>query len=86
MVLLFYTIYISVGLAHHEIFRTKVGKDGITLGNIFTPGDRHLQLQQNSFRNTELVSSVVFFLFCFVCYSLRPINNLGTGLSGLNQY
>ena len=29
MVLLFYTAYISVDLAHHEIFRAKVGKCGI---------------------------------------------------------
>ena len=29
MVLLFYTTYISVDLAHHGIFRAKVGKGGI---------------------------------------------------------
>ena len=29
MELLFYTTYISVDLAHHEIVRAKVGKDGI---------------------------------------------------------
>ena len=29
MVLLFYTTYISVDLAHHEIFRAEVGKGGI---------------------------------------------------------
>ena len=29
MVLLFYTTYISVDLAHHKIFRAKVGKGGI---------------------------------------------------------
>ena len=29
MVLLFYTTYISVDLAHHDIFRAKVGKGGI---------------------------------------------------------
>ena len=29
MVLLFYTTYISVDLAHHEIFRAKAGKGGI---------------------------------------------------------
>ena len=29
MVYLFYTTYISVDLAHHEIFRVKVGKGGI---------------------------------------------------------
>ena len=32
MVLLFYAIYISVNLAHHEIFHAKVGKGGIILG------------------------------------------------------
>ena len=31
MVKLFYTTYISVGLAYHEIFRAKFGKDGIIL-------------------------------------------------------
>ena len=29
MLYLFYTTYISVDLAHHEIFRAKVGKGGI---------------------------------------------------------
>ena len=29
MVKLIYTAYISVDLAHHEIFRAKVGKGGI---------------------------------------------------------
>ena len=29
MVKLIYTTYISVDLAHHEIFRAKVGKGGI---------------------------------------------------------
>ena len=31
MVYLFYTTYISVDLAHHEIFHAKVGKGGIML-------------------------------------------------------
>ena len=31
IVLLFYTTYISVDLAHHEIFRAKIGKGGIIL-------------------------------------------------------
>ena len=29
MVLIFYTSYTSVDLAHHEVFRAKVGKGGI---------------------------------------------------------
>ena len=29
MLYLFYTTYVSVDLAHHEIFRAKVGKGGI---------------------------------------------------------
>ena len=37
MVLLFYTTYISVDLAHHEKFRAKVGK-----GDIKTPSPRWL--------------------------------------------
>ena len=31
----FYTTYMSVDLAHHEIFRAKVGKGGIK--DIFSP-------------------------------------------------
>ena len=31
MVLLFYTTYISVDLARHEIFHAKVGKGGINI-------------------------------------------------------
>ena len=30
-ILLFYTTYISVDLAHHEIFRDNVGKGGINI-------------------------------------------------------
>ena len=35
MVKLFYTTYISVDLAHHKIFRVKVGKGGIKDHNSF---------------------------------------------------
>ena len=31
MVLLFHTTFISVDLAHHELFRAKVGKGGISI-------------------------------------------------------
>ena len=31
MIYLFYTTYISVDLAHHELFHAKVGKDGINV-------------------------------------------------------
>ena len=31
MVLLFYTTYISVDLAYHELFHVKVGKSGIMI-------------------------------------------------------
>ena len=33
MVLLFYTTFISVDLAHHDIFGAKVGKGGINVLN-----------------------------------------------------
>ena len=33
MILLFYTTYISVDLAQHEIYRAKVGKGGIRYKN-----------------------------------------------------
>ena len=36
MVLLFYTTYFSVDLAHHEIFRAKVGKGGISWHDVFS--------------------------------------------------
>ena len=36
MVELFYTTYISVDLAHHEIFRAEVGKGGINLQRLST--------------------------------------------------
>ena len=39
MVYLFYTTYISVDLAHHEIFCAKVGKEGIML---FTPSSDYV--------------------------------------------
>ena len=35
LVLLFYTTYISIDLAHHEIIRAKVGKGGINIASIF---------------------------------------------------
>ena len=35
MVYLFYTTYMSVALAHHEIYRAKVGKGGIKHFNQF---------------------------------------------------
>ena len=34
MVLLFYTPYINVDLAHHEILRAKVSKGGIRKNNL----------------------------------------------------
>ena len=34
MVKLFYTTYISVDFAHHEIFHAKVGKDGISTNEL----------------------------------------------------
>ena len=39
IVLLFYTTYISVDLAHHKIFRAKVGKGGIKdiIPSVFMP-------------------------------------------------
>ena len=36
MVKLFYTTYISVDIAHHEIFRAKVGKGGIKDARCFS--------------------------------------------------
>ena len=35
MVELFYTTYTSVDLAHHEIYRVKVGKGGINPVNLY---------------------------------------------------
>ena len=36
MVELFYTTYLSVDLAHHEIFYAKVRKDGIKVSTILS--------------------------------------------------
>ena len=40
MILLFYTTFISVDLAHHEIFYSKVGKGAITLVTIWVDMDQ----------------------------------------------
>ena len=40
MVYLFYTTYISVDLAHHELFRAKVGKGSINATNCLTDAFR----------------------------------------------
>ena len=45
MVKLFYTTYISVDLAHHEIFRAKVGKGGINIRNALNSSHISLQVQ-----------------------------------------
>ena len=45
MVYLFYTTYISVDLAHHEIFRAKVGKGGIIMSKCHIVGNLVLQLK-----------------------------------------
>ena len=42
MVLLFYSTYISVDIAHHEIFCAKVGKGGIKVQNQFLSIDIQL--------------------------------------------
>ena len=34
MIYLYYTIYISIDLAHHEIFCAKIGKGGIKQGTM----------------------------------------------------
>ena len=44
MVQLFYTTYISVNVAHHEIFNAKVSKSGI---NIDIPRSSTNSMQQN---------------------------------------
>ena len=36
MVILFYTTYISVDVAHHEIFNVQVGKGAIKPGKFYT--------------------------------------------------
>ena len=58
MVQLFYTIYISVDLAHQVIFHAKVGKGGIIIKKTFA-GDK------NQIRYTTLIISVTF-LVCSV--------------------
>ena len=56
MVYLFYTTYISVGLAQHEIYRAKVGKGGInidmaeskSLNSKAKHGNRYKKMQQHN--------------------------------------
>ena len=46
---LFYTTYISVDLAHQEIFRAKIGKGGITnMAFALTNGDNKYKLAANA--------------------------------------
>ena len=58
MVLLFYTNYISVALAHHEIFRAKIGKGGIILrswnANMGIKMECRFSIQKGSYKVWEI--------------------------------
>ena len=41
MVYLFYTTYISADLAHHEIYRAKVGQGGINMNHGLFPSNNY---------------------------------------------
>ena len=55
MVLVFYTTYISVDLAHHEIFRAKVGKGGI---KVVRCGTQYLLFYMQSLKSQEFKHAV----------------------------
>ena len=57
MVLLFYITYINVDLAHHKIFRAKVGKGGIK-------GGRHRFTGETQFHQS---TSKIPFKWRFIC-------------------
>ena len=53
MVYLFYTTYISVDLAHHEIFHAKVGKGGII----------HFSMQFSAVLNIFIENIALFYFY-----------------------
>ena len=83
-----YTTYISVDLAHHKIFRVKVGKGGINMckaksSRIYLLDKMKMQSLHfgTSFSASCVEQDFIFcmafmFLFCLIDLSLRPINNL----------
>ena len=58
MVLPFYTTNISVDLAHHEIFRAKVGKGGIISNNNERQSQQMLSVLQSADLNASSANSV----------------------------
>ena len=54
MVLLFYTTYISIDLAHLEIFRAKVGKGGISCQSRFMQMQVIILVQLRTIKNSKL--------------------------------
>ena len=59
MVKLFHTTYISVDLTHHEIFRAKVGQDGIY-------ALIRVQAGRCSFRVNQLIMIVFFYVIMLI--------------------
>ena len=57
MVYLFYTTYISEELAHHEIFRDKIGKGGISSSTGWFGFGLLLYVPGNSYGHVGMVNS-----------------------------
>ena len=53
MVSLFYTAYISVDLAHYELFRAKVGKGGISLNHTLQTNPQHREEETQNTNNHQ---------------------------------
>ena len=51
MIKLIYTTYISVDIAHHEIFRAKVGKGGIMLCKLSLFGPMEFSIKFNTVKS-----------------------------------
>ena len=68
MVLLFYTTYISVDLAHHKIFCAKVGQGGI---NDIIKSDVAFYLQPI----VHFFFKISFYILGFIKHCLHALNN-----------
>ena len=75
MVYLFYTTYISVDLAHHEIFRAKDGKRGIDMHILYLP---ILNMLNNACNIHILKMQLQINCTSFTCIFMMNILNLMT--------
>ena len=69
MVYLFYTVYISVDLANHEIFHAKVGKGGIKL---YFKWVFNVHICKGQFSNVIIILTYMYFVYWLVVTNLYP--------------